>query len=69
MSNVNNNYQLLINKLDQFIRKFYINQLIRGVLYSARVNIIAISCGQSTRALLLLWQRNEEGDVLFFCWR
>jgi hypothetical protein len=28
------NYQLLINKLDQFIRKFYINKLIRGVLYS-----------------------------------
>ena len=29
-----NNYQLLINKLDQFIRKFYINKLIRGALYS-----------------------------------
>lgn len=29
-----NNYQLLIEKLDQFIRKYYINQLIRGVLYS-----------------------------------
>jgi len=28
------NYQLLINKLDQFIRKYYINKLIRGVLYS-----------------------------------
>ncbi len=28
------NYQLLIEKLDQFTRKFYINQLIRGVLYS-----------------------------------
>lgn len=29
-----NNYQLLIEKLDQFIRKYYINQLIRGGLYS-----------------------------------
>ncbi len=29
-----NNYQLLIEKLDQFIRKYYINQLIRGSLYS-----------------------------------
>ncbi len=29
-----NNYDLLIQKLDGFIRKFYINQLIRGVLYS-----------------------------------
>lgn len=28
------NYQLLINKLDQFIRKFYINQVLRGALYS-----------------------------------
>lgn len=28
------NYQLLIEKLDQFIRKFYVNQLIRGTLYS-----------------------------------
>ncbi len=29
-----NNYQLLIQKLDQFIRKYYINKLIRGTLYS-----------------------------------
>ncbi len=29
-----NNYQLLIEKLDSFIRKYYVNQLIRGVLYS-----------------------------------
>jgi hypothetical protein len=28
------NYQLLVEKLDQFIRKYYINQLIRGSLYS-----------------------------------
>lgn len=28
------NYQLLVEKLDQFIRKFYINKLIRGSLYS-----------------------------------
>ena len=27
------NYSLLIQKLDQFIRKFYINKLIRGALY------------------------------------
>lgn len=32
-----NNYQLLIEKLDKFIRKFYINQLIRGVLYSIAI--------------------------------
>lgn len=28
------NYQLLVEKLDQFIRKYYVNQLIRGALYS-----------------------------------
>lgn len=28
-----NNYDLLISKLDQFIRKFYINKLLRGLLY------------------------------------
>ncbi|MEO0876479.1 MAG: hypothetical protein AAFY48_17905, partial [Bacteroidota bacterium] len=28
------NYQLLVGKLDQFIRKYYVNQLIRGALYS-----------------------------------
>lgn len=28
------NYQLLVEKLDQFIRKYYVNQLIRGGLYS-----------------------------------
>ena len=33
MANSTNNYQLLISKLDKFIRKFYVNQLIRGFLY------------------------------------
>lgn len=28
------NYQLLIERLDQFIRKYYVNKLIRGTLYS-----------------------------------
>ncbi len=28
------NHRLLVEKLDQFIRKYYINQLIRGALYS-----------------------------------
>lgn len=31
---VKDNYQLLIEKLDSFIRKYYVNQIIRGVLYS-----------------------------------
>ena len=29
-----NNYQLLIDKLEEFIRKYYKNQLIRGLIYS-----------------------------------
>ncbi|KAA3625490.1 MAG: DUF4175 domain-containing protein [Bacteroidetes bacterium] len=32
--NVKDNYTLLIEKLDSFIRKFYLNRLIRGSLYS-----------------------------------
>ncbi len=35
-----NNYQLLIKKLDQFIRKFYVNQLIRGSLYSLALILV-----------------------------
>ena len=31
---MNNNYNLLIDKLDAFIRKYYVNQLIKGGLYS-----------------------------------
>ncbi len=34
------NYQLLIEKLDQFIRKFYVNQLIRGGLYSLALLLV-----------------------------
>ena len=28
-----NNYELLIHRLDEFIRKFYINKLLKGILY------------------------------------
>jgi len=28
-----NNYQLLLKKLDEFIRKFYVNQIIRGAIF------------------------------------
>ncbi|MEN9611294.1 MAG: hypothetical protein RLZZ628_2108 [Bacteroidota bacterium] len=34
LNNVQDNYRLLMVKLDQFIRKYYVNQLIRGTLYS-----------------------------------
>ena len=38
------NYSLLLEKLDQFIRKFYVNQLLRGVLYSTGL-ILALFLG------------------------
>lgn len=57
-----NNYDLLIQKLDNFIRKYYINQLIRGFLYSVAVVLLlflAVSLlenqfyfGKGTRKLL-----------------
>lgn len=34
------NYRLLVEKLDQFIRKYYINQLIRGSLYSVGLILV-----------------------------
>ncbi len=35
--NLTNNYNTLIQKLDKFIRKYYINQLIRGSLYTVGI--------------------------------
>ena len=37
MSNSQDNYTLLIQKLDQFIRKHYINQFLRGLIYSVTI--------------------------------
>lgn len=34
MKNISDNYLFLIGKLDEFIRKYYKNQLIRGAIYS-----------------------------------
>ena len=34
MGNTTSNYNILISKLDRFIRKYYINKLIRGSLYT-----------------------------------
>ena len=34
MISIKDNYQLLVEKLDAFIRKYYVNQLIRGALYT-----------------------------------
>ena len=40
MSRKNSNYDLLIKKLDQFTRKYYINQLIRGSLYTTGLLVL-----------------------------
>ena len=32
-----NNYQLLIQKLDKFTRKYYVNKLIQGSLYTVGI--------------------------------
>lgn len=40
MESVKDNYTLLINKLDDFIRKYYINQLVRGSLLAISIVLI-----------------------------
>jgi hypothetical protein len=40
---VQNNYDLLIAKLDAFIRKYYVNQVIRGVLLSIGIVLAAFT--------------------------
>ena len=40
MSRDNSSYDLLIQKLDQFIRKYYLNQMIRGLLYSVGLIVL-----------------------------
>ena len=36
-----NNYELLIQKLDEFIRKYYTNLLIRGAIYSLSLLLLS----------------------------
>ncbi len=38
---MSNNYSLLIQKLDEFIRKHYVNQLLRGLIYSSAIILAA----------------------------
>ncbi|MBI2968650.1 MAG: DUF4175 family protein [Bacteroidetes bacterium] len=37
---LNENYRLLLEKLDAFIRKFYKNQLLRGIIYAASLFLL-----------------------------
>jgi len=38
---MSNNYQILIEKLDAFIRKYYKNRLLRGLIYSLGLSLVA----------------------------
>ena len=40
MAQVKDNYQLLIDNLDRFTRKYYVNQLIRGALYTVALVVL-----------------------------
>ena len=59
-----NNYNLLIRKIDEFIRKYYKNQLIRGLLYSVA------SLGCFYVALILFeyfsWNGTTTRSILFY---
>ncbi len=41
MGNKTSNYDLLIQKLDRFVRKYYLNRLIRGLLYTVGLLLAA----------------------------
>jgi hypothetical protein len=58
------NYQLLINKLDDFIKKYYKNQIIRGVLYS----VAALLMFYLTVTLLeyFVWLSSGARTVIFY---
>lgn len=38
---MSNNYQILINKLDAFIRKYYKNRLLKGIIYSLGLLLVS----------------------------
>ncbi len=44
MSGKTSNYNLLIEKLDKFTRKYYTNKIIRGILYSLALILVLFLC-------------------------
>ncbi len=40
MERMQDNYKFLVKRLDEFIRKYYINQLIRGAIYTSAIILI-----------------------------
>ena len=60
------NYQLLIEKLDQFSRKYYVNQGIRGVLYSTGL-ILALFLGLNFAENYFYFDPSVNAVDLGFC--
>jgi len=60
----NNNYNELIKKIDEFIRKFYLNKILRGSIYSATI-LLALYLLVFV-AVYYLSPRAEFKTILFF---
>ncbi|MEO7176899.1 MAG: DUF4175 domain-containing protein, partial [Saprospiraceae bacterium] len=61
---VQNNYQLLIVKLDAFIRKYYLNQVIRGALYTVGFVLLLFLAASLSESFLYLQPTGRK--VLFY---
>jgi hypothetical protein len=64
MMNEKSNYDLLIGKLDQFTRKFYLNQIIRGLLYSVAI-LVAMFILFSVLEHYLYFEKNVRKLIFF----
>jgi hypothetical protein len=63
---MNDNYNLLIDKLDAFIRKYYTNQLIRGGLYS--IALLGSFFLIFTQLESFAWFSVSVRTILFYCY-
>lgn len=61
-----NSYDILITKLDEFIRKYYKNRLIRGIIYTVGILVVALLAA----AVLEYYSRLNSiwRGILFFTW-
>lgn len=66
MNGSTNSYDILIAKLDEFIRKYYKNRLIRGAIYTIGILVVALLAA----AVLEYYSRLNSvwRGILFFAW-
>lgn len=66
MKGSTNSYDILIAKLDEFIRKYYKNRLIRGIIYTVGILVVALLAA----AVLEYYSRLNSiwRGILFFTW-